>query len=143
MKCRTFIGTEREDEILIYSRERTELVNKIESLVLEENTELVGYIDRDAVRLDVSEIHCFVVEDNKVFALTERQKYRLKQRIYTLEEMLDGNFVKINQSCIANIGKIRKFTASVSGSLNVTFKNGYSDYVSRRNVKKVKERLGI
>lgn len=143
MKCRTFIGTEREDEILIYSRERTELVNKIESLVLEENTELVGYIYRDAVRLDVSEIHCFVVEDNKVFALTEKQKYRLKQRIYTLEEMLDGNFVKINQSCIANIGKIRKFTASVSGSLNVTFKNGYSDYVSRRNVKKVKERLGI
>lgn len=143
MKCKTFIGTEHENEVLIYSRERTKLVEEIENLVLGESRSLVGYIDRDAVKLEASEIHCFIVEDNKVYALTEKQKLRLKQRIYVLEEMLDGNFVKINQSCIANIRQIRKFSASVSGTLNVTFKNGYSDYVSRRNMKNVKERLGI
>lgn len=143
MKCKTFIGTEHEDEVLIYSNSRTKLVEDIENLVLGENTELVGYIDRDAVKLDVSEIHCFIAEDNKGYALTEKQKLRLRQRIYILEEMLDGNFVKINQSCIANIRQIRKFGVTISGSLNVTFKNGYSDYVSRRNMKKVKERLGI
>ena len=61
MKCRMFIGTEHEDEILIYAKQRTELVDKIEALCSEENTELVGYLDRDGVKLDVSDIHCFVV----------------------------------------------------------------------------------
>lgn len=142
MKCRMFIGTEHEDEILIYAKQRTELVDKIEALCSEENTELVGYLDRDGVTLDVSDIHCFVVEDNRVFALTDDNKYRMKQRLYILEETLDNRFVKINQSCVVNIRQIRKFSASVSGTMNVTLKNGYSDYVSRRNIKNVKERLG-
>ena len=142
MKCRMFIGTEHEDEILIYAKQKTELISKIEALCSEENTEIVGYIDRDGVRLEVSDIHCFVVEDNKVFALTDDNKYRLKQRLYNFEEILDNRFVKINQSCIVNIRQIRKFSVSVSGTMNVTLKNGYSDYVSRRNLKNVKERLG-
>ena len=142
MKCRMFIGTEHEDEILIYAKQRTELVDKIEALCSEENTELVGYLDRDGVKLDVSDIHCFVVEDNRVFALTDDNKYRMKQRLYSLEETLDNRFVKINQSCVVNIRQIRKFSATVSGTMNVTLKNGYSDYVSRRNIKNVKERLG-
>ena len=41
------------------------------------------------------------------------------------------------------IKKIKKFDTSVSGMLTVTFKNGYRDYVSRRNLKSVKERLGV
>ena len=60
-----------------------------------------------------------------------------------LEEMLDDSFVKINQSCIANIKKIDRFKATVGGSLTVIFKNGHIDYVSRRNLKNVKERLGL
>jgi DNA-binding LytR/AlgR family response regulator len=137
-----FIGTEHEDEILIYTKQRTELVDKIEALCSEENTELVGYLDRDGVKLDVSDIHCFVVEDNRVFALTDDNKYRMKQRLYSIEETLDNRFVKINKSSNENIRQIRKFSASVSGTMNVTLKNGYSDYVSRRNIKNVKERLG-
>ncbi len=143
MKFRMFIGTEHEDEILIYSKHKTELIEKIEALCSDENTEIIGYIDRDGIKLDVSDIHCFVVEDNRVFALTQDRKYKLRQRLYNIEEMLDESFVKINQSCIVNLNKIRKFSASVSGTLNVTMKNGYSDYVSRRNLKKVKERMGI
>lgn len=85
----------------------------------------------------------FFTEDNKVFALTENEKYRLKSRLYQLEENLNDNFVKINQSCIANIKSIDKFKATVGGSLTVIFKNGYVDFVSRRNLKNVKERLGL
>ena len=57
--------------------------------------------------------------------------------------MLDLNFVRINQSCIANINQIKKFSASFNGFLQVHFKNGYIDYVSRRELKNVKERVGI
>ena len=58
--------------------------------------------------------------------------------------MLDGSdFVKLNQSCIVNIKKIECFDASLGGALKVTLKNGYRDYVSRRQLKAVKERLGL
>ena len=56
---------------------------------------------------------------------------------------LGTDFIKINQSCIANIRQIQRFDTSFSGTLRVIFKNGYTDYVSRRQLKAVKERLGL
>ena len=78
-----------------------------------------------------------------MYALTENEKFKIKSRLYQLEEKLDNNFVKINQSCIANIKKIDRFKATVGGSLTVVFENGYVDFVSRRKLKNVKERLGL
>jgi DNA-binding LytR/AlgR family response regulator len=75
--------------------------------------------------------------------MTENETFQLKERLYMLEEMLDDSFLKINQSCIANIHKIKKFDASFSGALFVTLQNGYKDYVSRRRLKAVKERIGL
>ena len=88
-------------------------------------------------------MYCFSVEDNRVYAVTEKEKLQLKIRLYQVEEMADKGFVKINQSCVANIRHIKRFDASVSGTLRVVFKNGYTDYVSRRQLKTVKERLGL
>lgn len=143
MKFRLIIDKEREEEVLVYSHEKTKLTDEIEKLVENSAKELVGYIEREAYKISPSEICCFVAEDNNVYAITDKGRLRVKLRLYQLEEMLDGNFIKINQSCIANIREIRKFDVSLAGALRVTLKNGYSDYVSRRNVKNVKERLGV
>ena len=71
------------------------------------------------------------------------EKFEIKTRLYVIEEKLPENFIKINQSCIANINQIERFDASISGTLKIRFKNGYTDYVSRRQLKNVKERIGI
>ena len=78
-----------------------------------------------------------------IYALTKDEKYKLKQRLYVLEEMLNRDFIKINQSCIVNVKKIQRFDASFSGAMSVVLKNGYKDYISRRQLKNVKERIGI
>lgn len=143
MKFRFFIDKSREEEVIVYAHEKTKLVEGIEKLVTENNFELIGYADREAVKLDLADVYCFTVENNKIYAVCENEKYLLKLRLYQIEEKLSENFIKINQSCIANIRKIRKFDASFSGTLTVIFKNGYKDFVSRRNVKNVKERLGL
>ena len=52
-------------------------------------------------------------------------------------------FVKLNQSCLANIKQIKEFKASIGGSVMVIFQNGYKDYISRRELKNVKERIGL
>ncbi len=67
----------------------------------------------------------------------------MKCRLYQLEESLPMEFVKINQSCIANLQQVEKFSVSFGGSLMVCFKNGQREYVSRRQVKAVKKRVGM
>ena len=143
MKCRTVIDKDREEEVVIYVHEKNSLSCEIEELVLGKSLELFGYKDKNIVKLSPSDVFCFTVENNKVYALCEREKYQIKQRLYLLEEILDRDFVKINQSCIANIRKISKFDTSITGTLMVTFKNGHKDYVSRRQLKMVKERIGF
>ena len=143
MKCRTVIDKNREEEVVIYVHEKNSLSYEIEELVLGKSLEFFGYKDKNIVKLSPSDVFCFTVENNKVYALCEKEKYQIKQRLYLLEEILDRDFVKINQSCIANIRKISKFDTSITGTLMVSFKNGHRDYVSRRQMKKVKERIGF
>ena len=38
---------------------------------------------------------------------------------------------------------ISHFDVSISGSLIVVFKSKYKDYVSRRRIKEIKERMGL
>ena len=143
MKLRIVIDKNHDEQILIYAHEKTALICDIEQLVNNDSFDLTGYGETETIKLNLNEICCFITEENKVYALTEKGKYRLKSRLYQIEENLNDNFVKINQSCIANIKKIDKFKASVGGALTVIFKNVYEDYVSRINLKNVKERLGL
>lgn len=143
MKFTLILDKDRDEEIIIYAREKNELVSKIEKLTEESPPDLTGYRDKVGIILNPDEIYCFIAQGNKVFAVTEKEKLQMKIRLYKIEEYELDSFVKINQSCIANLNKIARFDTSVSGTLKVVFKNGYTDYVSRRNLKNVKERLGI
>ena len=143
MKCTLIITDEHEEEVVIYARERTKLTDDIEALVIGSVPELIGYKENQTVKLSSDSVYCFTVEDNKVYALTDSEKLQIKLRLYQLEEILPDTFVKINQSCIANIRKIERFDTSISGTLLIKFKNGYKDYVSRRQMKAVKERFGL
>ncbi len=143
MKISVFIDKNREEEITIYAHEKTELLEQIKSLVNDYSSQIIGFKDSEIFQLKATDIYCFTVENNKVFAITENDKFLLKNRLYSIEQSLSSDFIKINKSCIANIKKIDRFDASISGTLMVKFKNGYTDYVSRRSVKAVKERLGL
>lgn len=143
MKCTVILDKTREEEILIYAHQKTSLIDEIERMAAERPSQLVGYLEDEIVRLELNDIYCFTLESGKLYAYCDNQKYMIKARLYAVEEMLDKNFIKINQSSIANISKIGKFDASISGTLQVIFKNGHTDYVSRRNIKSVKERFGL
>ena len=142
MDIKIIIVKNRNEEIIFYAHEKTELRNEIEKIVHQSNKELIGYKETVAKKLNLFDVNCFISESNKVFALTN-EKLQVKLRLYQVEELLDESYIKINQSCIANIRQIERVEATFSGALSVIFKNGYKDYISRRNLKNVKERLGI
>ncbi len=143
MKYTTIIDKNREEEVLIYAKERNALVFDIERLIDASNTQLVGYFEDGVKPLALNEIYCFSIESSKTIAYLENQRLIVKQRLYELEKILDNSFIKINQSCIINIKMIDQFKASFGGALMVRLKNGYEDYVSRRQLKSVKERIGF
>jgi len=141
MKCRIFIDKNREEEVQIFAHENNALVEKIRQLCENDGQVLFGKKDREIYRINIPDVVCFVSENNKVYAMTDKDKFEVDKRIYELETECPDNFIKINQSCIANIDKISSFGTTISATLTVNFKNGYRDYVSRRRMKFVKERL--
>ena len=143
MKCELHIDKNLDEKVLIYAHEQNKAVEEIKSFVENQDIELIGYKDGEIEKLNPNKVNCFIIENSKIYAITDDDKYHVKLRLYNLEEMLGESFIKINQSCIANIRKIQKFDSSISGTLSVIFKNGYIDYVSRRNIKSIKERLGL
>lgn len=143
LKISIFIDKTREEEIQVYAHGESELLEQIKSLVNDYSSQINGYKEKEIYPIKISEIYCFTVENNKVYALTKDDKFLLKERLCNIEKDLSNDFIKINKSCIANIKKIERFDAKFSGTLIVKFKNGYFDYVSRRSVKSVKERLGL
>jgi len=143
MNFKILFDKNQEEDLIIIAKEKNEAVEKIEEILINENSTLLGFNENYAEVLKISQIHAFICENSKIYALTDKEKFKIKYRLYQLEEKLPRNFIKINQSNIANINMIENFSATLYGTLAVKFKNGYTDYVSRRNIKKVKERLGL
>ena len=144
MKHTTIIDPHREEEVIIYAGQRTREIEELERYLDRMGAELVGYgEDGQILPLRPAEVHCFIVEDGRVYALTEKEKLTVRLPLYAIEEMLTEDFVRINQSCLGSIRKIARFDASIGGALMVTFGNGHRDYVSRRQLKNVKERMHI
>ena len=85
---------------------------------------------------------CFAVTDGKTEAVTlSGERFRVKRRLYELEQTLPSDFIKINKSCIANKNRVERFSAAFSGAVDVIFKSGYTDYVSRRCFAQIKKEL--
>lgn len=143
MICKTIIDRDCEEMVAIYAHERTQLVEDIEKMVNEDNSQLVGYHENNIYKLEFADIHCFSIEDNKVYAFTDTQQLWIKDRLYSIENAVGRDYIKINQSCLANVNKIERFEVTFAGALTVVFKNGRKDYVSRRQLKFVKERIGF
>jgi len=143
MKFKLIIDESREEEVLVYAKKESSFTAELEAFVKNNTTEILGYSGGNIVKLSPSEVYAFAVEDGKVFAHTANEKHLVQKRLYQIEEIAGEGFVKINQSCIVNVALIERFEPTFGGSLMVVMKNGYRDYVSRRQMKSVKERIGF
>ena len=81
MKCTVIIGDREPEEIIVYAKERTPLVEEIEALAAETSDTLYGYRDRTVNLLDPKDVYCFVVESNRIFARTDEGSFLIKARI--------------------------------------------------------------
>ncbi|MDR2197046.1 MAG: LytTR family transcriptional regulator [Coriobacteriales bacterium] len=105
---------------------------------------LLGYREEDVVLLEPDEVYSFFTQGQTVQARIKGSTVRVKHRLYELEEMLAGtSFIRISNAEIVNFKKVRSFELSIAGTISLRLSDGSCSYVSRRNVKAIKEYLGI
>ena len=144
MKFKLIISKEKDEELVATVHNRTALIDEIESLILKHAgaDRIPGYTEDDIKMLSISEIECITVLDSKTYAIdSKNQRYRLKQRLYELEQLLPSSFIRINKSTLANEKALDRFRVTYAGSVDAVFKCGYTEYVSRRCFAQIKRRL--
>ncbi len=146
MNFRLVIDKSREEEVVATVHKKSELTDKIEELVMQYDgsDEITAYTEDDIKVLKLKEIECITVIDGKTYAIcANREQFRLRQRLYEMEELLPECFIKINKSSLANQSRIERFTGMYTGAVDVIFKSGYREYVSRRCFADIKRRLNV
>ncbi|MBO4904346.1 MAG: LytTR family transcriptional regulator DNA-binding domain-containing protein [Lachnospiraceae bacterium] len=89
---------------------------------------------RDIIRAYIRKRRVFIETDNGV--------YTVKKSLQSLaEDLNDSRFVRISQSEIINIYKVKRFDIDIAGTIGVEFENGTKSWASRSCVKAVKEML--
>ena len=142
MKFTLIIDKEKDEEVVVTVHNRTPLIDEIEALISKHTDRIPGFTEDDITMLNVSEIECVTVLDGKTYAIdSKNRRYRLKQRLYELEEQLPSSFIRINKSALANEAHLDRFQVTYAGSVDAVFKCGYTEYVSRRCFAQIKRRL--
>lgn len=134
-----------EPKVIVVTDKMTEEVNSIVQKLSETTPAILsGYRDEKLEILEREDIIRIYALDGKTIAVTEKSEYVIKQRLYELEDMLGKDrFVRISNSEIVNLRKVKNFDLSLVGTICIVFKDGTKTYVSRRYVSKIKQVLGI
>ena len=144
MKFTLIVDKSKDEEVVATVHGPSPLTAQIEKLISEYtgNDKLIAYTEDELLQLPISQIECITVLDGKTYAIDVKgQRYRLKERLYTLEATLPSSFIRINKSAIANEAHLDRFIATFSGGVNARFQSGYEEYVSRRCFAEIKRRF--
>lgn len=132
-------------KIVIYTDSVTEDIKALaEKLSAEDRGVVTAFRENSVKILEPEEIIRIYAYDGKVAAVTEQGEFFLRRRLYELEELLESKkFVRISNSEIINLKRVKEFDLSAAGTICVSLTNSEVTYVSRRYVSKIKKILGI
>ncbi|MDR1003143.1 MAG: LytTR family transcriptional regulator [Oscillospiraceae bacterium] len=149
MKVEIKIDSQYEEtSVIIVTNELTDEVRELSKMLSGSNERfIVGFADGasgTAAVLENDKIIRIYSANQKVRIVTENGEYISKLRLYELEERLPrGEFVRVSNSEIVHLSKVKDFDLSFSGSICVRFSDNSTTYVSRRYVSKIKKYLGM
>lgn len=134
-----------EPKIIIATNRVTEEINEIVKRLAGVQSQMIaGFQGEQVLMLEPNQIYRIYASGGKVYAEAECGTYFLRLRLYEMEQRLaNQSFVRISNSEIINLKKVKGFDLSFTGTICVSLSNGTVTYVSRRYVAKIKQLLGI
>lgn len=132
-----------ETSITIQAREWTEELEALVKIIKStKRTRLMGVDQEQSILLQPDEIDFIYAEKRKVYAAVQKQRIELKMKLYEAEALLEPHtFIRFSKSVIGNLNHIERFELAFNGNLRVHFKSGNKEYVSRKYVANLKEKL--
>ena len=133
----------KDPKVVIHTKARTKQVENIIDAIenasendfpmipasSESGLELIS--QRDIIRV--------FTQGRKVMVETAAKQYTVSKTLTSIEEMLNPDrFIRISQSEVANIYKVKCFDINITGTIGVEFENGVKSWASRSRVKAIK-----
>ncbi|MDE6904736.1 MAG: LytTR family transcriptional regulator [Lachnospiraceae bacterium] len=124
-----------EDEVFIRCRELTEEITALQRTVSETTggaQKFVFYRGNTEFYMKLNDIIFFETENGGISAHTKTDAYQAKYKLYELEDILPGFFIRVSKSTIVNTNHIYSIHRNVTASSIVTFTDTHKQvYVSR------------
>lgn len=134
-----------EDEVIIRCGRVDDTIQKIHQLILEQSlrgTKFTFYKENQEFYFPLDNILFFETEGEYIYAHTAGDAYRIKYRLYELEELLPRNFVRAAKSTIVNVRQIYSITRNITASSLIQFINSHKKvYVSRYYYSELRQRM--
>ena len=83
--------------------------------------------------ITVDEIFFVETDSSGVVVHTSKDIYETKLRLYELEEILPGNFIRVSKSTILNASKVRAIHKNITGASEVEFMGSSKKVFVSRN----------
>ena len=147
MKVRSELDEERtEDEVVIYCQSLTDeikLIQKAVSSVTSSKQNIILYKEETEYYIALEDILFFETEGSVLNAHTRDNVYQTRYRLYELEGMLSGSFVRVSKSAIVNVREIYSLGKNALSTTSVAaFAGSHKQvFVSRHYYKQLKEKL--
>ncbi|MEN8905189.1 MAG: LytTR family DNA-binding domain-containing protein [Clostridiales bacterium] len=145
--CEFGINYQYDNDLIIFFKQ--DKISELLKIIKKENYQklsiIMGKSDNDYVPIRINNIVYFNAYNNEIFANTiDNKQYKIKNKLYELEEILTKCFIRINKSEIVNIKYIVKIIPMFKGKLILKI-HGYKETmdISRNYIKKFKERIGM
>ena len=133
-------------KVKIFAKEKTRqvenIINAIENVTDSEFPLIPAMLGEELEFLPQKDIVRAYTDGRKVSIQTADSVYVYRKNLSVLEEDLNPTrFIRISQSELINIYKVKKFDINVSGKISVEFEDGSRTWASRSCVKAIREFL--
>ena len=133
-----------EDEVVIRCNRVDDNVQKLQEFILSLSApRMTFYKGSQEYYLPLEDILFFETEGEQVFAHTATDAFKVKHRLYELEEILPRMFIRIAKGTIVNSKQIYAINRNLTSSSKISFPNTHKHiYVSRHYYSALREKMG-
>lgn len=134
-----------EDEITIRCRQVNDDIQRIHQLLAQQasrDLQLVFFKDNQEFFFPLRDVLFFETLDEKVYAHTKNDSFKVKMRLYELEATLPHQFIRAAKSAIVNVDQIYSITRGLSSTSLILFLGSHKQlFCSRRYFQSLKTRI--
>lgn len=135
-----------ENEVVIKCNNLDLEVQKIQEMLsgfISKKASLEFYKEGKDFYLSLDNILFFETENSEVNSHTYNDIYKVKQKLYELENILPREFVRVSKSTIININHVHAITKNITSASLIEFQDTYKTvYASRHYYRELKLKLG-